>query len=646
MRFAQIFQDHAVLQRDIPLPVWGEAAPNTRVKVVLGSHSSVATADSSGRWFLRLPALPAGGPYTLTATAEGHPDVTLSDLLIGEVWIGSGQSNMEYLLSAVDPAGEQACDSRFSTLRLLTVANPSSAVPQSDVVGRWHPANPAALSQFSAVAGWFGRHLHGELNVPIGIIVNAWGGTRIQTWLSREALMLDPVGRAEITAYEQVLFNPMPPVSTHYASADDWFRAVGPENPGNLGLRDGWASPSYDHGEWPIMAIPSRWQDHGHKHSGIFWFRRRLALPPAWRGQALKLHLGTIDKHDDTYVNGHRVGGISWENLNSWCTPRAYEVPSIATATSSELVIAIRVRSHLYHGGMTGPGGSLYLHPCNAPDAALSLAGPWAYAIEQNWGTVTPPPFDNRGPGGCNAPYALFNSRLYPLIPYAIRGFIWYQGESNADEAPLYRRLLPLMIDDWRRVWGQGKLPFLQVQLANFQPSHDEPTDTDTWPSLRAAQASVLRTDPQAGLAVAIDVGEAEDIHPKDKKSVGQRLARWALSRVYGRPGLPSGPLLRACEPTAEGRLRLTFDYAAGLATEDGGPVRRIEIAGPDRKFRWAQSRIEGEQLLVWHPDLLAATVARYAWSNNPEGCNLVNSAALPAAPFDTAELDSPTTPA
>jgi sialate O-acetylesterase len=286
-----------------------------------------------------------------------------------------------------------------------------------------------------------------------------------------------------------------------------------------------------------------------------------------------------------------------------------------------------------------GPAPDLSVHPVATPAEALSLAGPWAYAIEQNWGIVTPPPSDNRGLGGCNAPYSLFNSRLVPLIPYAIRGFIWYQGEANAQEASLYRRLLPLLIADWRRAWGQGDLPFLQVQLANFQPTHDEPTDTDDWPRLRAAQASVLRTDPHAGLAVAIDVGEADDIHPKDKKSVGQRLARWALNRVYGHPGLPSGPLLRSSQPTATGQLRLGFDYADGLATRDGGPVRRIEITGPDRKFRWAESRIEGEHLLVWHPEIPAPAFARYAWSNNPEGSNLVNAAALPAVPFDTTDL-------
>ena len=487
MKLAPIFQDHAVLQRDVPLPVWGQAAPDTRVTVHLGPHTAVATAGTDGRWLLRLPALPAGGPHTLSASAEGQPTLTLNDILIGEVWIGSGQSNMEYLLSAVDAAGDQSRDIHLPRVRLLTVATPAAAGPQTAVAGQWTPATPETLSQFSAVAGWFGRTLHAELDVPVGIIVNAWGGTRIQTWLSREALMLDPAGRAKIAAYEPTLFNPAAPAATSYASPDDWFRDVGPENPINLGLRDGWATPAFDDSAWPTMAIPSRWQDHGHDFNGIFWFRRHITLPPEWRGQPLSLHLGTIDKHDDTYVNGHLVGSTGWENPNSWCTPRHYEIPASVTTGATELVIAVRVRSHLYHGGMIGAAAELSLHPASSPANARPLAGPWSFAIEQNWGIVTPPPFDDRGPGGCNAPYSLFHSRLHPLIPYAIRGFIWYQGESNADEALLYRRLLPLMIADWRRVWGQGDLPFLQVQLANFQPPHDEPTNTDTWPSLRAA---------------------------------------------------------------------------------------------------------------------------------------------------------------
>jgi sialate O-acetylesterase len=639
MRLAPVFQDHAVLQRDIPIPVWGEASPETRITVHLAGHEAASTTGGDGRWIARLPALPAGGPHELRVVADdGSPAMTLRDILIGEVWVCSGQSNMEFRMRESDASGAQCHGADFPEIRLLTVSTPVKTSLQTAIDGRWTLCTPESIAQFSAIAGWFGRALHTELHVPVGLIANAWGGTRIQAWLSREALMTDPAGREEIAAYEPALHSVRSDVES-FATADEWFRARGPESSVNLGLRDEWHSPDFDDAAWPFMQIPSRWQDAGHHFSGIFWFRRRIEIPPHWKGHDLAIHLGSIDKHDETYVNAHLVGGIGWENKNSWCTPRHYKIPASLVADASEIVIAVRVRSHLYHGGLTGPAQSMAIHPANCQAEAIPLAGPWRFAVEQNWGSVTPPPLLDRAPGGPNAPYAMFASRLQPLIPYGIRGFIWYQGESNAGEALLYRRLLPLMIADWRRVWGQGDLPFLQVQLANFHPPLEHPAESD-WAELRAAQSAALR-DPHVGMAVAIDVGEADDIHPKDKKSVGLRLSRWALARVYGLAVLPSGPLFRSATPV-ENRLRLAFEYSTGLATRDGGPVRQLAIAGPDRIFIWAESAIVGEQLEVWHPDILAPAAVRYAWATNPEGCNLVNSEGLPASPFDTDNLAQP----
>lgn len=634
IRPAPIFQDHAVLQRDCPIPVWGEGAPNTDISVHLGGNSAVANTGSDGRWIARLPALPAGGPHQLLIEAsDGSPAVAFNDILIGEVWVCSGQSNMEFALARTDAP---LSDSQLPHIRLLTVSTPAKGSPQIDIDGRWTACDHDSISKFSAVGAWFGLTLHAELGVPIGLIANAWGGTRIQAWLSREALMSDPAGREEIAAYEPCLHSTDLKREVTYESFDAWFRAAGPENPTDIGQRDGWHTAAFAHSNWPTMDLPSRWQDKGHEYSGIFWFRRTIKIPPAWLGCDLMLGLGAIDKHDETYVNGHRVGGIAWENPNSWQTPRRYPVPAAVLGSSSELVIAVRVRSHQYHGGLSGPAAAMCIYPNDTPADALPLVGPWHFAVEQNWGTICGPAFDDRGPGGCNAPYAMFASRLHPLIPFAIRGFIWYQGESNVSEHALYRRLLPLMIADWRRAWGQGNLPFLQVQLANFLPALDHPVQS-AWAQLRSAQAAALR-DPQVGLAVAIDVGEADDIHPKDKKSVGLRLARWALARVYGHAVTPSGPLLRACTPAGR-RLLLTFDHAAGLSTRDGGSVRHLAIAGGDRIFHWAESRIMGEQLEVWHPDIPSPAAVRYAWADNPEGCNLINADSLPAAPFDTDDL-------
>jgi sialate O-acetylesterase len=637
------FHDHAVLQRDLPTPVWGEATPGSRITVRLGAVSAQVETATDGRWLLRLPPQPAGGPYDLIVSSEGETAI-VRDVLIGDVWICSGQSNAEWKLMHFDPFGHQVAGVNLPKLRLLTVSTPRRIGRQTEIDGRWTVANHASLMPFSAVGGWFGRFLQRELDVPIGIIVNAWAGTRLQAWCSREALMLDPSGREEIADDDAAAYTARPETGKTYPTLDAWAQAEGPRDAGNHGLATGWARPDCDDRAWKIMALPGHWQRGGHPGSGVLWFRRTLEVPTAWRGRDLQLDLGPIDKHDDTYVNGDRIGGISWENPNSWCTPRSYTIPARQVGADGRVVIAVRARSHIFDGGLAGPACLMKLHPPGDEGGALPLSGDWKWRLEQDWGQIVPPPpilgsgpAMSSGADTPNAPHATFDCRLHPLIPYGIRGVIWYQGESNVQEAALYRRLLPLMIEDWRRVWGQGAFPFIQVQLANHLQAKDAPEDS-AWASLRAAQAAALAL-PGVGMAVAIDVGEAADIHPKDKKSVGERLARWALCEVYHRAGLPSGPLLAGMQREAGGRLRLSFRYAQGLSTRDGAAVRHLAIADAKRCWRWAQSRIEGESLVVWHPDLSCPAAVRYAWADNPEGCNLVNGAGLPASPFDSDDL-------
>jgi sialate O-acetylesterase len=634
---APLFHDHAVLQRDTPIPVWGTGTPGEKVHATLAGSTAETRVNPDGFWLIRIPPLPAGGPYELMLHS-GESRLALHDILVGDVWICSGQSNMQFLLSQVDPNGEQSAGCDLAEIRLLSVSTPACANLQSNPCGRWLRCTPDTLANFSAVGGYFGRKLHQELNVPIGLIANAWGGTRIQAWLSREALMTLPEGVEEVETYERLLYGPVDSETEIFPNFDAWFQAKGPEQPGNPGLDAGWATPDFDDSRWPSMPLPSRWQDQGHDFNGIFWFRKLVKLPAAWRGRPLKLDLGCIDKHDQTYVNGVQVGSMGWENPNSWSTPREYEISAELTNKSDTLLIAVRVRSHQYHGGMTGPASRMKLGPAGEEKAAVVLAGDWTFAIEQNWGIITAPPGTfqgGNGPDQPNAPYSMFNSRNGPVLGYGIRGWLWYQGESNGDEGPLYRRLLPLMIDDWRRVWAQGPLPFLIVQLANYKPAKEIPCEKTGWSLLRDAQLAALKL-PNVGMAVAIDVGDAMDIHPKDKKTVGLRLAQWALARVYGRGGLPGGPRLRGIRQSANGRLRLSFDDSAGLRTRDNGPIRWLAIADSRRNFVWAHSRIDGEELELWHPDIPHPAAACYAWAINPEGCNLVNQDDYPASPFHT----------
>jgi len=627
LRFAPPFSNHAVLQRDQPIAVWGTAVPAQVVTVRLADCASRVTCGPDGSWLVRLAALPAGGPYELIATTDAD-EVRIVDVLIGEVWIASGQSNMEWELNYTSQ-GLSETESDLPAIRILTLHTPARLGRQTEVDGRWTVANQKSLADFSAVAGWFAFTLHHQLGVPIGLICNAWGGTRLQAWMSREALVQDPDGLREVSNYEKMVY------AFHGPSGDpslpvDWDDEGLQLDARNEGLENGWAAPEFDDGHWAAMTLPGRWQDHGHAENGVFWFRRRATIPAAWKGCELALHLGAIDKHDDTYVEGERVGGLSWEDGdNTWRTPRVYRVPA-HLVKSDVLNIAVRVRSHFHHGGLTGPAGSMSVLFEDEPDSRVALAGEWRYAREQDWGVRTPPAI---GRGRPNSPYTLFDSRLAPLIPYGLRGVIWYQGESNTSEPALYCRMLPQMVRDWRRAFGQGDFPFIQVQLANYTQANPEPAPS-AWAELREAQAKAL-AEPGVGLVVTIDVGDPHDIHPGNKRPVGERLARWALVQTYGLEGDPCGPLFAGLTQEGGGRVRVAFTHAAGLRTRDGGSPTHLALSGEDHVFHWAEARIEGGTLLAWSERVPAPVAVRYAWANNPEGCNLIGgTASLPAAPF------------
>ena len=628
MRLAPIFSDHAVLQRNQPLTVWGTAGANQVVRVSLGGNEGSVLSAGDGSWSVRLPPLAAGGPHELVATAASG-EVRLRDVLIGEVWICSGQSNMEWTLDQT-PQGLGVAESNLPRIRLLTVKTPAKLGRQTAIEATWQLADQATFGAFCAVGVWFGRAVHEQLDVPIGLICNAWGGTRVQAWMSREALMLDPAGIDEVRGYESFAYRTRSPDDE--LSAAGWEQRQRTRDLSIQPMAQTWHLPHFRDQEWQHMPIPSPWQNHGHPGSGILWFRRTIEIPASWIGRDLELHLGAIDKHDDTWVEGQRVGGLSWDDgHDTWCRLRVYPIAA-ATVTRTTLSIAVRARSHMYQGGMIGPERALYVHPVADAAHSVPLAGSWSYAIEQDWG-VQAPPGGAMEPGNPNAPFTLFDSRLAPLIPYGIGGVIWYQGESNAGEPALYRRLLPQMIADWRRAFGLGRFPFLQVQLANFMPPADQPGPSD-WALLREAQLATALEDPAGGLAVAIDVGDTLDIHPTNKRDVGERLARWTLANHYGVGGVASGPIFKSMVVEAQGRVRCRFRYATGLRTRDGQAPRHVAIAGLDRVFVWAEAAIDGETLVAWHPKIPRPYAVRYGWANNPDTGNLIGADALPASPF------------
>lgn len=638
LRLAHLFTDHAVLQRDMPVPVWGWTLPGVRVRITLGSATAETRADSTGKFLARLPPLPAGGPYVMEViTPEPDSHLRLNDVMVGEVWLCSGQSNMEWPMAQVDfdcntLTAADACIRSFNVPRQAVLGR------QTDLNAAWQVALPETVSSFSAAGFFFCRRLARELGVAVGMINASWGGTRIETWISREELMQHGWTRSEVARYEASVFSktywnrydPFEPDDP--AAVTKTAATIFPRDPGNEGVKNGWAENNFDDGSWEQMTAPSMWQACGYDMSGVVWFRREITVPAAWAGKDMTLELGAIDKQDITYFNGIQVGatGRGFEDQH-WSTCRRYTVPG-EHVKAGRAVIAVRVYSFVYAGGLIGPAGRMRIGPADGTAAPLALAGEWLMKIEHDFGHVEPPtlPF---GPSNPQSPYILNDSMIQPLIPYAIRGATWYQGESNAGQAREYGWMLRAMIRDWRRAWGQGDFPFLTVQLANYlQPLPYQ--GASTWALLREAQVQSLN-EPNTGLAVAIDIGDAQDIHPRNKQDVGFRLAQWALAQTYGKADVCSGPLYRDC--VIEGsRIRLRFAHTGGGLVAKQGDLQTFVIAGADRRFVTASARIDGDTVVVEASAVPEPQAVRYAWADNPAGCNLTNRAGLPASPFRT----------
>jgi sialate O-acetylesterase len=629
MRLAALFTDGMVLQRDCPIPVWGWAEAGRTITVELVGRSAQATAGTDGWWRAVLPALPAGGPHTLVV--RGPQQAVIRDVLVGEVWVCSGQSNMEWPLEMSAQAAKVVAEADYPQIRLFTVPKRAQAQPADDVSSAWCVCTPSDVGGFSAVGYYFGRELHRRLNVPVGLINASWGGTVAQAWTDRATLEAEPELAGYIEELQQVeTLRDRAPEQVAAQRAE--FLAKLPQDAGNRGMAAGWARCDYDDSDWRTMVLPAYWNGV-HPTNGVFWFRRAVDVPASWAGCELKLSLGAVDKSDDCYVNGVRVGGMNWtEHPDSWATPRNYLLPA-GLIKPGRNVIAVRVVSNYTGGGMPGPSSLMRLHsPAASHDKPLVLTGQWRYCIEQDFGPAPKIPEPQMATAQ-NQPTQLFNGMIAPLIPYAVRGVIWYQGESNADDAARYRTLFPAMIRGWRRAWERDDLAFHFVQLCNY--AREKPTaesDNSRWAELREAQAAALAL-PSTGMAVTIDIGEPNDIHPRNKEDVGKRLAYGALARTYGLDTPCRGPSYRSMAVAGD-EVRVEFDHAGGLAAKDDA-ISGFALAGRDRIFHPATGTIDGTAVLLCSPEVPAPVAVRYGWADCPV-CTLYNAAGLPAEPFRT----------
>lgn len=667
MKLHSLFSDGAVLQRRKLIPVFGWTDPDSKVMVSFRGKQFFGMAGANGYFLIRMSPFEAGGPFELEVTNITTGDHALvQDVYVGEVWLASGQSNMAFNQTWLNKERRQTFTLPApGRVRMFTVPAKASGTRESQIArsvnkfaqedtskywARWSDASEQAAYEFmSSVGVFFADALNKSLEVPVGIVLSAWGGTIVEAWISHEALLNDPEFREKVLIYQEAVAAPERWTMIDDASPMSNAATLSTEymlehhctlNPPDAGSPQGWADIDFDDSKWYPFTMPGDWVQRNLGGSGVFWTRRAVELPESWAGKDLELHLGGVDKQDTTFFNGTEVGHTgSGFDLSCWATPRCYDVRGDLVKAGRNMV-AVRAYSFLYGGGCNGDGSQYYLL-CKETGEKIFFNGACRGQMEVEFhydlpGCGVSP---EMGPHFANSYGILFESMILPLIPFSFKGIIWYQGESNADSmesAQRYSRLLSTMIRDWRYRFGQGELPFIQTCLAGYTEACDHTPDSP-WAELREQQRKTAANVPGCGLISAVDVGDAKDIHPADKLTVGTRMAKWALEHVYNVPGVQgSSPDIRKVTREGQGVLRLTFDHCAGGLTAKNGELTGFYLVDRKGKAVPAQGRIEGKSVILTAEDCPEACRVRYAWSANPmEVMSLYNSEGLPAHPFE-----------
>ena len=599
--------------------MWGWAGSGERITVQFNKQTKKTKADKEGKWKIVLDAEKAGGPYTLTL--KGENTVVVSDILVGEVWICSGQSNMEWRVNVSLDAEKEIAEADYPAIRHIKVNKTVSFAPQDDTDGGdWMVCSPKTAGYFSGVGYFFARELYKKLQVPIGLINASWGGTHVETWTSREAFenspdykeMIARMPSADLDAkarkLEEELINKLKSMNVTF--------------PAKEVAR--WREPSYDVSKWNTLELPQVWERQGLRYmDGIVWLRRDVTISSLDAGKEALLELAMIDDSDECFVNGTNVGS-TW---GKWNEKRRYKIPA-ELLKEGENTIAIRVHDDGGNGGVYGSAEDMKLTP--ASGNIIPLAGKWFFNVEKfvSGTTVAQPN---------QYPTLLYNAMINPIIPYTMAGVIWYQGEANVGRAFAYRKSFPLMIKDWRAKWGQGDFPFYFVQLANYNATDGNSNKGSVWAELREAQTVTLTTVPNTGMAVTVDIGDGGNIHPRNKQDAGKRLAAVAFRQYYGYDNVYAGPTYKAMNVEGD-KIRLSFDHVgSGLMVKDKyGYIKGFEICGSDRKFYFAKAWLDGNDVIVSASEVKEPVAVRYAWSDNPEDVNLYNKEEFPAVPFRT----------
>lgn len=648
VKLPAVIGDGMVLQQNAEVTLWGWASPGEKIAIwvswtdqnsllVKGNESApghqlgaAVEAGEGGVWRYRFKTPPAaeGNVPSQWIRIRGHNEMLIKDVLIGDVWLCSGQSNMEWTVQGAANAQEELKHADHPNIRLFVVQNAVAPEPQKDCKGSWAAASAASVKDFSATGYYFGINVQKAVNIPLGLIASDWGGTPAEAWTSEITLKTMPEWADGLAAVAKLRGDPAAIKRDYDAAVAGWLKKFDEFEPGSHG--NVWSDPKLDDSDWKPMDQPKAWDGDLANFDGTVWVRRAIDVPADWAGKALTLELGPIDDHDTTWFNGVKVGEMMDEGTHA--TPRVYTVPA-ELVKAGKAVIAVRMLDTQVTGGMWGTADQLKIGPKDGK--SMSLAGPWKSKVGIELAKLPRRP---RQPGiGPGQPTSLYNGMIEPLTPMAIRGAIWYQGESNRDRAFQYRTLFPGMIKDWRARFGSGDFPFYFVQIAPFGYGNDKGEAAE----LREAQMMTLSL-PNTGMAVTMDIGNPADIHPTNKQDVGRRLALWALAKNYGQAVEYSGPLYKSMKVDGS-NVRLTFDHAAGLTSGDK-PPSHFTIAGEDRKFVPATAVVVGETVLVASKSVSHPVAVRFAWGAADEP-NLKNKAGLPASSFRTDDWPGLTQP-
>jgi sialate O-acetylesterase len=621
VRLPKLVSDGMVLQRDTKVNIWGWAKPGEKVALKFNGKTYQTATGTDGKWQISLPALKAGGPYQLDITASNR--ITLKDVFVGDVWLCSGQSNMETPMSRVrDKYPQEVAQANNPRIRQFTVPlTYAFKGPQSDLTGgSWVAADQQNILQFSAVAYFFAKEINAKYQVPVGIIKDAVGGSPAEAWLSAEALKKFPAYEQQGAKYKDSTVVAGIKQQEGKAVAD-WYKRLHQTDQGEAPGQPKWSAVSYDASGWASMNVPGYWANQTPLGpvNGVVWFRKEVDVPAEMVGKPARLELGTLVDADSTYINGQLVGTTGYQY-----PPRKYDFgPGVLKAGKN--VIVVRLISNGGRGGFTLDK----TYQLAAGGKTIDLRGPWQYKL----GATMPPTPGTTAfqyqPGG------LYNGMIAPVLPYAVKGVLWYQGESNTGKPQEYEALLSSLITDWRQQMQRPSLPVIYAQLPNFMAVKKEPSESN-WAALRNSQRRVLRV-PNTAMATLLDVGEWNDIHPLDKQTVGHRLFLAAQPVAYGEKKVVSmGPLYQSMQVNGN-KATIRFTHTgSGLVAKGGGDLAYFSVAGADGKFVWAKARIEGNNVVVWNEQVATPVTVRYAWADNPEGANLYNKEGLPASGFTT----------